>query len=621
MATKKTVPSSDTEFVDKKESPISWEDLKTFILVQLESKKNYMMDIYKNYYMFNQDRAEDLKKSKQEWRSNIVSPITFSFTSAWFSKVLDSELRMSVLDTIWKYSEKKWKNWNTAIEDVLGWWEYIMSLPENRDTYIQATFDAYLLWWWVVKTLLTQKEIDIPRTDANWAKQKISSKYYIPQIKYVSPFNFFVYWEATNLDDARFRVERKFIPSKKYKNYCESLWIIPKEKEVWDSDDYIDIYDYEAIKVNMPFYNSSEWRNILDDETYSIKNKMIEVYEVHEDKYITVFANWILHPTVERKWPFLWSQHKIISYKQTWWTVFSVWMWYILKALQRAYDVILNNRIDNVILLLNKQFILDSRQNIFWSNYNSVMMEPWKIHKVPWWAGNLSEIQMTEIKASAYNEVDALFQIIQVATWLSSMQLWVQWKVERNATSADIIRNAWDLQLKQVIKSLNWVLADVFRQILLLTVTMVPDDVIARELWAWNQLKTVDVIDLVNWFKFNFEMVSDKAQSTIADRDQLMQFIQMAGWIRDSAGKPVVDLQQAVEKLLEKFSLSQDLLLTDDEFKKEVITFSKIEWEAQAEAQKSAQQLMWQQQQSWATGVPLEMMSNPEWQNEQQTPQ
>lgn len=53
--------------------------------------------------------------------------------------------------------------------------------------------------------------------------------------------------------------------------------------------------DYEAIKINMPFFNTAEGRDITHDDTYNTKDKMFEVIEGHTEKTISIWINGIYH--------------------------------------------------------------------------------------------------------------------------------------------------------------------------------------------------------------------------------------------------------------------------------------------------------------------------------------
>ena len=58
--------------------------------------------------------------------------------------------------------------------------------------------------------------------------------------------------------------------------------------------------DYEAIKINMPFFNTSEGRDITHDDTYNTKDKMFEVVEGHTEKTVSIWINGIYHGTFEQ---------------------------------------------------------------------------------------------------------------------------------------------------------------------------------------------------------------------------------------------------------------------------------------------------------------------------------
>ena len=61
--------------------PLEWEDIQTLWNDHKDGLHAYITEMYKNYFMYSQDRKAQLEKDKETWRSNLKSPLTNMFTS------------------------------------------------------------------------------------------------------------------------------------------------------------------------------------------------------------------------------------------------------------------------------------------------------------------------------------------------------------------------------------------------------------------------------------------------------------------------------------------------------------------------------------------------------------
>jgi len=105
---------------------------------------------------------------------------------------------------------------------------------------------------------------------------------------------------------------------------------------------------------------------------------------------------------------------------------------YIVKPIQNAYDEIINMRMDNVKLALNKMFFMDSSSTLFGNN-PTMKVRPGLIYKVRS-VDMIKEMEISDVKQSSYTEIDAMFQMTQGLTGVSAPVLGIQAKVERTAT-------------------------------------------------------------------------------------------------------------------------------------------------------------------------------------------
>jgi len=115
--------------------------------------------------------------------------------------------------------------------------------------------------------------------------------YDYPYLSYVSPLNFFIDPQAKNIDSARFIAERKILFDDEIKENFSMFSITYVKKEMDDKSDRVSDLDYETVKRNMPYYNSSIPRNVVEDKTYNIKKEAREVIQISTKNSITIYIN------------------------------------------------------------------------------------------------------------------------------------------------------------------------------------------------------------------------------------------------------------------------------------------------------------------------------------------
>lgn len=78
--------------------PIEFSELRTFVDEQIKHRCNSFDEIYKNYFMDTSDRAIALKKDKEDWRTNIKTPLTLMFVDKATNTILKVNGRFVVTD-------------------------------------------------------------------------------------------------------------------------------------------------------------------------------------------------------------------------------------------------------------------------------------------------------------------------------------------------------------------------------------------------------------------------------------------------------------------------------------------------------------------------------------------
>ena len=348
---------------------------------------------------------------------------------------------------------------------------------------------------------------------------------------------------------------------------------------------------------------------------------MFEVVEGHTEKTVSIWINGIYHGTFEQLWPKLWMKYHFLSFKKNPWTWKGIWVGYIVKPIQEAYDEILNLRLDNVKLAMNKMFFMEASSSLF-GQTPTMKIRPWAIYKVRD-LDSLKEINVSEVKTSAYTELDTMFQMVQWLTGVWAAVIGMQQKVERTATGAEMIKNAADAQTKQPTRSIVEEMGKLAREIAVLALTYMSKDTIKKICWEDEEFSSLSLDDLVNGFWFDFDMTSNGTLTKSIQNEQLMQLLDKQDRTLDINGMQVLNIREIVGKLVDTMWLWIEWVLSEEEAKKAQDSYQRHLAEQQKELQEIQQPEWWEEWRSsiawmpWA-GTPVEMMPNP---NGETTPQ
>lgn len=617
----------------KSKPVIAWEDVRNAYLAFRDQNFKYYNEMYKNYYMWTKDRETELLKTKQEWKTNIRAPITHMFVNGMFNLLLQADLNFTAIDRIGKYSKNEDKPVDSIEpgnptpgpsqgnvrnmslpEEITIWVDYIMSSEDTMDTFYSACFDSCLLGRWHYKTWYkyTSKDYTYLAKDGKTKTVKDVDDY--PFIRYVSPFNLFTVGWYNNLN-TRFHVERRIIPIQKLEDEYKLLKLKLKKEEIAQGS-HVDFVDHDAIKTNMALYNVAEGNNIYTDNTYNIGDKFAEVFELTSDTNISIWINQVYHGTFPKIGPYKKMDYHTLSFKKNPGSKYGPWIGYIVKPIQYAFDALLNMRIDNVKLAMNKMFFVDPSINFF-ENEWYLPASPGKVIKVKD-PSAVKEISISDVNNSGYMEVDSLFGLTQGLVGMSSPMLGMQGKVERTATGSEMIKEASDNQLRYVLKSISRNMGETLKEMLILSLVYADQETFDKVLGEWNILSTIDVQDVVDDFIFSLEATGPKSQNMTLKNQQMMQLM---GMVEDPTQK---------EKLFEE--LMRSMNLNPDDFKWDMPPMApeqwmpwgwgvpwvppvSTQWVPSPEVENPMQWSMGDLQQIPWAGVPPEMMTNPIWKN------
>ncbi len=609
---------------------IWWSDLQNFVRHEISLKNQYIIDILKNYYMYTNDRTMELIKDDEERRSNLKSPLTNMFCSKVTNMVLGMDMRFVATDLKLKDRPEDEKRLATEMLDVM---DSVWRQPVSHNAFKDAIGDAVLFWRGIYKIWYSYSTHTEKIIQKWWGtSDKLVTVSDTPVIHYVSPLNFFIAPWANHLQWARFIAERKLMHDDEILAEYGIFWLtIKAATRDWAENNTITNTDYESVKRNMPYYNSSIKRDITDDATYNIKKKIREVIEVSTPDWVTLYINWVKEWPRGQLWPNRWYRYKLIQFKKNQGTMFSLGLGVMMKPIQEAYDKIFNTRLDNVTLVWNKMFLYNDAFNIS-GNSRRLKLKPWMLHKVSD-LDAIKELNTWEIKESQYAETDALFSMLQAFSWVSSNALWLQNKVERTAWGAETLENAGDDTVKPLVDSIIENVAETMREVMLLALYYMEDEQFDKILWKDNILKNMDMQILLDDFDFDFYMESQHHKKSAVERQQLMTFLQSIMQMTDAAGRPVANVRAIAEKLWDSYDMEWNPILWTEDFEADVEKGEIFKWDVQAKAQAAAQQgqtpppapswvptdwgnaeLRNLQQLGWAN-IPPELSSNNKWIN------
>ncbi len=613
--------------------PIDYEDIRSYIIQQNQSKNQYITKLYQNYYMYRMDRAADLAADDERWRTNVKYPITHMFVTRIYNMLLKTDLIFRVTDKFesTRTSEKE----KRIAEDMNALMSRLFLKEETKSAFWSAVLDAILIGRWVLRVSYQNTKYMREFLDKNGDKKKREVVKDYPILEYESAFDKYFDPGGKTLMDMRFIITRKLIAATRVKDFLKKYGIELKEAEVLEKNNYISYEDFNAEKFNMPFNNvepnrDNAWpRNITQDDQYAIKNKTCEIILVSDSRNVTIWVGSVLHGTVPEIWPQEWYREKIIHYKKNPGTLYSLGVWYLCFPIQEVYDIIGNLRVDNVKLAVNKTFLVSNALNIGWNN-KKIKLKPWLMYKVDD-VNQVQELSISEVKESAYKEADVMFSLVQAMTGVASNVLWLQTKVERTAGGAETLQNAADDQLLPIMDSIADVMGDVFKEFMVLCLTYMDEAQIDKILWPGSKFKELNIEDLLNDYEFDFYMNSQNNKADAATRAQLINTIQILQNTVDAAGNPVKDIRPLVDKLVESFDVADDTELTEEKLKEMMVVRWMIDQIVPLEVQERIAKLQekgklpggWQTgeaammaaQTAGAGNVPPAMTTNASWVN------
>lgn len=441
-----------TMLKDFKETQKSWEKRVSEVIKKAAAVAKYMDDIswkgkiqwYKNYMLYNADRKLELRKTKQEWRTNFKTPLTRIMTDSVYNKTFDSSFDIEVFAT--EESQAKENNkWETPKESVaaLNNWAYVTSSVEESLKKAAKDWVATGDWYLMVgmkqpkeQTLLLASNID--------DKEKKNKEVSISQCSAIADY---IWWEKIIYNSKVWFDKSDFVWYREIetieqlldrhgniislsKDFIQQLKVNKNTSNVFLKD-----YTKHRDLSSYSFDILSEIIPMKEDEIYTSRWEKWETYEEWTKEKLVIIHNGILlydgkNPIWEIPFVHFW-----LWINPNWWI--NLWITQMLVGIQELYDLVYNWYSDFLKRHYNPMFMTTGWQWIEWFDTAYLDWEPYKIIK------NLGEGKIERM--NLWDDVNGWFQMLdqlwnmagQIAgvTRYTSANLWSG--LERSARGAD----------------------------------------------------------------------------------------------------------------------------------------------------------------------------------------
>lgn len=126
----------------------------------------------------------------------------------------------------------------------------------------------------------------------------------------------------------------------------------------------------------------------------------------------------------------------------------------VAAPIQKAFDDILNPRIDSVIMAASPMYIQNSGASLF-ANKKTMRARPGIIHQSADPKNALIPVPIVESGSTAYRETDALLSMGNGATGINNLSLGMQQKVERVSGSVALLKASTDNAMNPLMQSIR----------------------------------------------------------------------------------------------------------------------------------------------------------------------
>ncbi len=602
------------------------------------------MRIYWNYFMYNMDEYMKLKKDNETRRSCLKSPVTHTIMNTSFNMLLESNTTMNIYRKARKNeSEEERKIDEDFLNEVVD-----LAIPymESKSWYIDnmqsAWFDAMLLgfshcsvWWW---------ENHLQRKD--W-KNEINKKEWFPMWEYNSPFDNFYYGTNTIQSDNKIFIKRRIHSNSWIKKYMELLQFpITKEIEekLKEGNFYVSSFDYESLKTQMAYYSYSNlnvswdlinsdsllygwtrnWADILSDHSYDLKGEKnrSELLYVSDNTGTDVWLWDVLLWHTKRPFPINDVDNVTIKFKKIPWSNMWLGLWFVAQPIQKAFDSIINPRIDTTILQASPFFLQRAGSGLF-TKTPIMKATPWAIYTVsdPVWA--IIQWPVPVMWPGPREETEALFSMVQWSTGVNSMSMGMQQKVERVSGAVNLLKASIDNAQSPIMQSIEEARGKMLKRALIYMKVKYSDADVNEIFGEDSAFSKIKLKDLVYDYSFSFTMRNEQLESKTSDVNVLIELMKTNTNMWQNWVTTWISSEKIAKVILEKMNTHYwDLSAESVNAASQNIGLLKDAVQGAQDTWPSFEQNILRQtraaQMKWAWDVPPEMTSNAMWVNTSQ---
>jgi len=563
---------------------------------------------YKDYLLYNQDRAERLL----DFQENLKVPVVKMYVDALWKAIYDNNFNFHV--------SGRYKEYHAKAESAYNFLAWAFGVSNSRTHIMQALKETLILGngYGKIGMHIDEKKIKFYK-DKKWVTIDQSEKY--PFLKYRSAFDIFIDPSCESIDDSLWLYERKIMHMKdivkQYKTYCSD--IEQRVTEAQKQPYYFFQYDFNRVKY-LAFHNgsnqtmdsnrwihsgtstSSSW-NLFDAtlwgkprhwNSHSLEDFGIwfrnfttvdyaggysEVIEKWEDDSFVLMIDWRIiyqgvNPNPVKKKPYI-----DLYYNKIPWLWFGQWLSITLGPIQAVVDKIFNLAIDNMKLQVAPMFQKIKGADIFTDGKNMLTYSPFKIWETntPW------AIQRLDLGVPDFtwtNFVDFLMKFWEMSEGINSYTVGYQGKVERSATGVSALVQASKASLLPLVDSLNIALAKI-SEIWMVTAVVIMDPEMTLKVQDKQgkiEFQTIKMEDLLWKFDIEFDAQALKTATRETRRAQLMELLTLAptAWFDQSTQQFFIDMRKIWSEVLDSFELdATGIILESKEVFWKIETFKK----------------------------------------------
>lgn len=531
-------------------------------------------DNYENYLMYKKDREYALKKAKQDWRSNLFVPLTYSHV-----ETLIPNLVMNIVNAdpivVLKPNERRDIKPAKIAEKLCQIQAMEMGYPEKfeewtRDAAVGGTAVGVVSWKHEEKTVpkpvrgireisIGGMNIPIPKIIIKSKKEKVVT-YDAPDFEIVDPHDYYPDVNYSRIEDMRACGREIILTMKEIKQLYDNK--VFKNKDVIDA-----IEKDEAITVNI---TREEERRLQQKESDSGLPKDMQRYlirEYMEDNRLiyTLNKKYVLRDTANPNWHK--KKHfvdaKIVTVPHEYYGRGIPWT---IADIQSAMNDLYNHRADNLKYILNNMVeVVESKLK----TDTDLRPRPGGLIRVKQ-QGAYNPVRMHDLTQDAYREQGDLQNMAQNSDGIFDI---VQGKMNRKETATvgrQLARAAgirlrnhiWRIATTGVKKT--WMLMVELNRQYLKTDRMIEMVGIDK---ALDIPRFIDVnrVDMPSG-KLNFVPKVALEQEKDIERNWMMKYYSMM------YGKPEVDSYTLTQALADTmpFNTRHDIMASDEEYKKKM---------------------------------------------------